>query len=214
MYQTWIFSNRRTFLEILDQFTSTRDIPTEDLIYELSKMGLQYRFYSISSSSLKYPKTVAVCVGIANDVTPTGRIHYGVCSTYMKNLHVGDLCQALIRASNFRLPKDPSYPVILAGAGTGIAPLRAMIEERHFQRVILKKNVGPTYLYFGCFHQKEDFLYAEELKWWQHEGTLHLRPAFSHDQEYRSFVQHLILEDAKIIWDLLKNRNAHIYVCG
>lgn len=179
------------------------------------KQGLQYRYYSIASSSLKNPKRIAVCVGVATDVTPTGRIHKGVCSHYLQNMKVGSLAQAIIRkAENFKLPQDPSRPIILVGGGTGIAPLRAMIEERHYQKNVLKLNVGPNLLFFGCYHEKEDFLYAQELKTWQKEGILQLFTAFSHDQPEPIFVQHRLLENRDLVWNLIKNCNSHIYVCG
>ena len=42
---------------------------------------------------------------------------------------------------NFRLPADPDVPVIMIGAGTGIAPFRAFMQQR-------KMTVPPVKLAF------------------------------------------------------------------
>ena len=49
---------------------------------------------------------------------------------------------------------------------------------------------------------------------WEKEGHLQLRTAFSRDQAEKIYVQHLIREDAEILWTLLSGDGAHLYICG
>ena len=68
-----------------------------------------------------------------------------------------------IRTSSFRLPSDPLTPLILIGAGTGVAPLRAFVQER----AQLARNgvpCGKAMLFFGCRKSSQDFLYKAEWK--------------------------------------------------
>ena len=73
---------------------------------------------------------------------------------------------ANIQLSHFRLPSEPSTPVIMVGPGTGIAPFRAFLQER-----ATHKHTGKTWLFFGDQHEKTDFLFADELKGWLADGT-------------------------------------------
>ncbi len=45
--------------------------------------------------------------------------------------------------------------------------------------------LGGTVLYFGCYHQDQDFLYRDELAKEIDRGNLQLVTAFSHAQEER-----------------------------
>ena len=66
-----------------------------------------------------------------------------------------------VRHSNFKLPSDPSKPVIMVGPGTGVAPFRGFVQERA-ELARKGESVGPTVLFYGCRRSNEDWLYKEE----------------------------------------------------
>ena len=83
-------------------------------------------------------------------------------------ISVGDssVVRGFLRRTAFKLPKDPSTPIIMVGAGTGLAPLRGMchhIEERRKQ-LQEGQTHGTHMLIFGCRRRDHDFLYAEEIQ--------------------------------------------------
>lgn len=53
-------------------------------------------------------------------------------------------------------------PIIMIGPGTGLAPFRGFIQERHLAKKE-DKQLGDTILYFGCRHKDQDFLYREVI---------------------------------------------------
>lgn len=75
------------------------------------------------------------------------------------------------------------------GAGTGIAPMRALVQEREHQyQTSLKTKPtttrGENVLYFGCKRAAEDYIYRDELEQALKDGALsQLHLAFSRDQK-------------------------------
>jgi len=91
-------------------------------------------------------------------------------------------------------------------AHSAAASLGAIITERD--------KLGKSVLFFGCRHEAQDFLYADELRQAEAEGYLtHLVTAFSRDQAHKVYVQHRIKEHQQFIWEVMEN-NGLIYVCG
>lgn len=118
-----------------------------------------------------------------------------------------------VRKSQFRLPFKFQTSIIMIGPGTGLAPFRGFIQERDFYRRE-GRPIGKTILYYGCRKQNEDYLYPDELKEYEQNGTLtKLNVAFSRDQAQKVYVTHLLQADAGIVWNILKD-GGHIYVCG
>ena len=86
----------------------------------------------------------------------------GVCSNYICDMNVGDRVAFKFSAvPHFRLPINLEAPIVMIGAGTGVAPFKGFIQER----VVLKRygGLGPAMLIYGCRH-KDELGFKEELK--------------------------------------------------
>ncbi|CAM9130135.1 unnamed protein product [Pylaiella littoralis] len=186
---------------------------------------LHPRFYTISSSSSVSPSRVHITVALLEQERSKGRLYRGICSSFLSKLEPlgrdtteggnnrGSQCRVFVRESTFRLPVDSSTPIIMIGPGTGVAPMRALLQERAFQKAE-GLSVGRNVLYFGCRNRNLDYIYRDELEAYQADGTLDsLRLAFSREESSKVYVQHLLREDATKIWDMLE-AGAYVYVCG
>ena len=166
------------------------------------------RLYSIASSLSAHPEEVHLTVAVVR-YEGNGKKRKGVCSSYLAE-RVGEIVPCYLHPNkNFKLPEDPSTPIIMVGPGTGIAPFRAFIEER--------KSTGATgknWLFFGDRSQKTDYLYGEEWESYQKDGILNeLDLAWSRDQAEKVYVQHKMLEKGPQLWTWF-NEGAVFYVCG
>merc|ERR1711974_555489 len=178
-YEEHVQKQRRTVLEILQEFSSVK-LGLGQLLGLLP--SIKPRYYSISSSPKVSPGAVTVTVNVVDGIAPTGRRHLGLCSNFLKGqpkqmpatVHPSKDVRfaAFVKdtGSTFRLPKEPSIPVIMVGPGTGVAPMRGFLQDRMADGA--KENV----LFFGCRDETE-FLYQEELMAWQKEGALELHVA-------------------------------------
>ena len=195
-------------LDVLHQFPSARPEP-EQFVSALAP--LQPRLYSISSSQRAHPDQVHLTVGVVRYVNAKGRQCKGVASTFLaERLKPGTKARVFVQTSHgFRLPADGNTPVIMVGPGTGIAPFRAFLQDRHAAGA-----PGKNWLLFGDQRQEFDFLYEQELAKYRQDGLLtKLDLAFSRDQAEKVYVQTRMTENAAEIWDWLR-QGAHFYVCG
>ena len=122
----------------------------------------------------------------------------------------GDQVRLYVKPNrHFRLPTDASRPIVMIGAGTGVAPFRAFVEERAETGA-----KGPSWLFFGARNFTNDFLYQLEWQDFLASGALsRIDVAFSRDQPEKIYVQHRLWQQRA---DLLKwlDEGAHLYVCG
>ncbi|HHK74046.1 MAG TPA: assimilatory sulfite reductase (NADPH) flavoprotein subunit, partial [Rhizobiales bacterium] len=195
--------------QILDLF---EDFPTRlepQAIVPLLR-NMAPRLYSIASSPNAHPGQVHLTVGVVRFKTPRGRLAEGVCSNYLARTEPGYKVPLYIQANpHFRLPADPTAPIIMVGPGTGIAPFRAFVEERE-----ISGASGKNWLFFGDQHRETDFLYEEEWLDKLERGVLtRLDLAFSRDQEQRVYVQQRMRENAADLYAWLEE-GAYFYVCG
>ena len=74
-------------------------------------------------------------------------------------------------------------------------------------------DVGPSLLFFGCRHERQDFIYADELEAFASTGVTELHLAFSRMQAEKVDVRDVTRKAADRVWSLIEN-GAVIYVCG
>lgn len=168
------------------------------------------RLYSIASSQLANSDEVHLTIGKVSYET-NGRVRFGVCSgSVAGRVNIGDTLPIYVHKNpNFRLPEQADTPIIMIGAGTGIAPYRAFLEEREELGI-----AGNTWLIFGDQHFVTDFLYQTDWQRWLASGILaQMDIAFSRDTDKKIYVQHKIEEKAQAFYEWLE-QGAVIYVCG
>jgi sulfite reductase alpha subunit-like flavoprotein len=86
-----------------------------------------------------HPNEIHLCVAIVKYKTNLKRPRYGVCTRWLAGLQQGGSPSSILIAGSeipvglvtgsMRVP-EANVPCIFIGPGTGIAPMRAMIEQR------------------------------------------------------------------------------------
>lgn len=168
------------------------------------------RLYSISSSQDAVGEEVHITVATVR-YTNKGRQRGGACSTYLADRIEVDSQVSLFIEKNpsFKLPENEQTPVILIGAGTGVAPFRSFLQHREANNL-----KGKTWLFFGERRFHSDFLYQVEWQKLHKEGYLEkIDVAFSRDQEQKIYVQNRLKERQREVFEWL-NKGANIYLCG
>jgi sulfite reductase (NADPH) flavoprotein alpha-component len=153
------------------------------------------RFYSLASS--RRDGVLEICVRLQPG---------GLCSTWLHGLRKGDRIEAFIRENPTFRPVEGRSPLILIGAGAGIAPLAGFVRANDAGR--------PMHLYWGGRSPSSDFLYEHELAKSLAERRLTtLRTAFSRHPADAAYVQDRVAGDAPRLRDLIR-AEAQILVCG
>lgn len=197
----------RDLLDLIRDF-SLSGVDAKEFVSILRKMPP--RLYSIASSLKANPDEVHLTIGKVQ-YDAHGRQRFGVCSSQCADrIEVGDTLPVYIHQNpNFRLPDNADVPVIMIGAGTGIAPYRAFLQER--EEIGAQ---GKTWLFFGEQHFLTDFLYQVEWQRWLNVGVLSkIDLAFSRDTDKKIYVQHRMLEKSKEVYEWIQE-GAVVYVCG
>ena len=195
--------------QLVDLFETYAEKLTPEQLFSLLR-PLPGRLYSVASSPKAHPGEAHLLVGAVRWASH-GKTRGGVASTYFADRRkVGDPVRVYVKPNrHFRLPEDGNRPIIMIGAGTGVAPYRAFIEER-----VETGAGGKSWLVFGERNYTNDFLYQTEWQEYLAEGALsRIDVAFSRDQPEKIYVQQRLWEARN---DLLKwvDDGAHIYVCG
>ena len=195
--------------QLLDLFADHKETLSADQLLGLLR-PLPGRLYSVASSQKAHEGEAHLLVGAVRWES-YGRARKGVTSTYFGDRRkVGDTARIYVKPNRyFRLPEDGKTPIIMIGAGTGIAPYRGFMEERAEAAATSK-----SWLFFGDRNFTYDFLYQLE---WQDllagKALTNIDLAFSRDQPEKIYVQHRLWErrDALLGWI---DEGAHLYLCG
>lgn len=200
------FAQRTPLVDMVRQ--APTELTPEQLISWLRP--LTPRLYSIASSQAEAESEVHITVGVVR-YDYEGRARTGGASGYLADrLNEDDEIQVFIEHNDhFRLPANPSTPVIMIGPGTGIAPFRAFMQQREADGAD-----GKNWLFFGNPHFTEDFLYQVEWQRYVKDGLLtHIDLAWSRDQAHKIYVQDKLREKGEQVWRWIQD-GTHLYVCG
>jgi sulfite reductase alpha subunit-like flavoprotein/flavin-dependent dehydrogenase len=172
---------------------------------------LQPRYYSIASSKARNADKMELSVA-SLDFKILDGLRHGVASHFLNHqLVVGNKVNAFVQKNkHFRIPEQGSKKsCVMIGAGTGVAPYRGFLQD------ITKENMSDRkhLLFFGCRHEKADYLYRDEWEEWQTNDCLQVFTAFSRDQSEKIYVQDRLKEQGKLVWDAI-NAGDHFYICG
>ncbi|KAL6240546.1 NAPDH-dependent diflavin reductase [Rhinocladiella similis] len=218
-YYDYATRPRRSILEILQEFDSVQ-LPWEEVTNIFPAM--RPRQFSIASGGkLKHlddgSTIFELLIAIVKYRTVIKRIREGVCTRYLAQLPVGTKMEVSLKTEGrFSKTSDMAGKRhLLIGAGTGIAPLRALIYEKALQSAV----AGKTALIFGCRSAKADYFFHDEWASFQSrsehdEAGLEVVTAFSRDQREKIYIQDRIRERSSLIWDYLREGHSTVVVCG
>jgi len=165
-----------------------------DLIGILPQGSHVPRFYSLASSSRDGFLEIAV-----------SKQPGGLCSGQLCDLIPGDRISGFIKANaRFSLPSGKA-PVILIGAGTGVAPLVGMARGNRPSK--------PAYLFAGSRDPDCDLIYGEEIEILRQSGRLK-GASFSFSRVSRgAYVQDALRADADLLRQAVQ-KGGNIMICG
>lgn len=168
------------------------------------------RLYSIASAQSEVGEEVHLTVGVVR-FNHHDHTYTGAASGFLgERLAEGDNVRVFVEPNpHFRLPADGNTPVIMIGAGTGVAPFRSFMQQRD-----ANGDEGKNWLIFGNQRFTDDFLYQTEWQQFRKDGLLTRADlAWSRQGKDKVYVQHKIRDNAAELWAWLQ-QGAHIYVCG
>jgi ferredoxin--NADP+ reductase len=182
------------------------------------------RLYSIASTrhgDFGDDKTVSLCVRqLEYDDPKTGEKVYGICSTYLCNLQVGEELKITGPVGKeMLLPADETATIIMMATGTGIAPFRAFLWRMFKEQHENYQFRGLAWLIFGV-PKTANILYKEDLEKLAAEfpDNFRLTYAISREQQNaeggRMYIQHRVAENAEEMWQLMQSQKTHTYMCG
>ncbi|KDQ12140.1 hypothetical protein BOTBODRAFT_176664 [Botryobasidium botryosum FD-172 SS1] len=207
-------AKNRNFVRLLEnypQIAGALEFP--DLLIALTYT--QPRRYSIASSPLIRADFASICIGVVHHKDEDNDWE-GLSSGFLKRSDKGSAIWVKTREAqeSFHLPDDPTVPVIMVAAGTGVAPFLGFLEHRRAQgfKEISAGGKSTTRFFYGTSYHDMTNL-RELIVSYVDDGTTTARAAYSNEGNARRFAQELLLQDALEVWSLIQS-GAHVYICG
>ena len=168
-------------------------------------------------------------------VSPARRRVRGLASSWLTGLAPGTAVPVWWERGSLKAP-PAGVPLILVGPGTGVAPLRALLQRRGEERAAALKTAAaaapdpavpslplppPSMLFFGCRAPDADFYFRSDWEACLAAGVLApetgLNAAFSRAAGTpKTYVTDLIRSPpaAPAVWAALAHGGAWVYVSG
>ncbi|KAF3033414.1 NAPDH-dependent diflavin reductase [Didymella heteroderae] len=216
---------RRSILEVLQEFESVK-IPWQRVCSIIPT--LRGRQFSIASAMTEVSPSPAVkgartrielLIAIVKYKTVIKRIRQGVATRYIASLTPNQqLTVTLSRGGLGVTQNELNRPVVMIGPGTGVAPMRALVQQRiqwRHQTPIPDTPTANDLLFFSCRNAESDYFFKDE--WRKHIDSgvpLEVFAAFSRDQRQKVYVQDLVRQQSGKVYDAVANKSGIIYICG
>jgi len=209
-----VAGERTTLLDILHTFPSCA--PSLEVLLRHLPL-LHPRFYSISSTPLDAQGCIIEFVfNTIEYKTPDGLPRKGLCSAWIENRLGSNAPLSLVPRPNstvFRPPNDPTTPLIMVCAGTGISPFIGFL--RHYSQTTTTLD---AWLFYGFQSMESDFLFRKEIEEFHASGLLPrltLTPSRQPEMGLSQYVQHAMEKHRVDLWQCLsKDPRSRIYICG
>lgn len=206
-YIEYVVQPRRTILEILFDFEYIK-IPFAYMLQILPK--IKERQYSISSSDLS-SQNFEITAKVVEYETLLLEKRKGLCTNYIKRLTPGNKIKIKLNSLNlWDKLEEPimqgAESIILIGPGVGIAPIKSFCDNDDY-------TMFNKYVYFGNRNKHMDYIYES---FWENpkRSDIIMRKCFSRDGGEERYVQDMLWNDKALIFDLVVNQNAIVYICG
>lgn len=196
---------RRLILETIQEFQDNLRIPVE---YVLDLFPLiKVRLFLIASKPS--PNRVELVIAIVEYKTMLRRIRKGLCTKWIKGVMPGEKLVFSIHKSNLKFvaPDGTAPPVIMVAPGTGIAPMKLLIEHN--------AGIHPLHLFYGFRDTNKDCLFAEKWSELQDQGQLSVYPAISREPgSVYKYVQDRLFAERESVRHMILNEKAIFFLCG
>ncbi len=201
-----IVEDKIDLVDLLEKYATSSQPNFDEVLALLHPIAP--RLYSISSSKGAHDEEIHLTVSL-NTFDVQNQQKTGLCSQFLADFEIDQPIEFYIHKNkNFKLPEE-DRDVIMIGPGTGIAPFRSFLAHRDAIGA-----EGRNWLFFGEQYFVSDFYYQTDIQEWLSTGVLQkLDTAFSRDQKEKIYVQHRVKQQAKEVYQWLKD-GAYLYVCG
>ena len=161
---------------------------------------------------------IHICVRRCNYVDEySGEEYRGLASNLLCDLQPGDAVTLTgPYGSAFQLPADPEATLILIGAGTGIAPFRALVKQAYQNKPVFK---GRVWLFYGARtglellymnDVKNDFAQYYDNETFEAFAALSNRPHWTDAIDWSRAFQ----SRSEELWNMLLDPHTHVFVAG
>lgn len=196
-----------------------------------SQVPLAYVFILIKL----YGRTIQLLIALVSYKTRLQKPRQGVGSAWIASLTPSTRIPLRLISGSMLLPAQPTVPILAIGPGTGIAPIRSIVQER----IATDPSAIDNTLVLGCRYSHRDFLLKAEWEMLADKSTsagddaeideqlasavqslamrkplIKLFVAASRDQSEKVYVQDVLRSQAALVWNILGTQRGIAYLSG